>query len=93
MIKYDSFIILMVLNGDCKLRVRSTGNEVTVPEGNSCLMPAAIADYDIIPLNNRNDEQSSPFKGDKRGSVKVLEAFINNKKSIGKIISDFFHVN
>ena len=93
MIKYDSFIILMVLNGDCKLRVRSTGYEVTVPEGNSCLMPAAIADYDIIPLNNCNDEQSSPLKGDKRGSVKVLEAFINNKKTIGKIISDFFHQN
>ena len=78
MIKYDSFIILMVLNGDCKLRVRSTGYEVTVPEGNSCLMPAAIADYDIIPTN---------------GKTKVLEAFINNKKTIGKIISDFFHQN
>ena len=78
MIKYDSFIILMVLNGDCKLRVRSTGNEVTVSEGNSCLMPASIADYDIIPTN---------------GKTKVLEAFINNKKTIGKIISDFFHVN
>ena len=78
MIKYDSFIILMVLNGDCKLRVRSTGYEVTVPQGNSCLMPAAIADYDIIPTN---------------GKTKVLEAFINNKKTIGKIISDFFHQN
>ena len=78
MIKYDSFIIMMVLNGDCKLRVRSTGNEVTVSEGNSCLMPASIADYDIIPIN---------------GMTKVLEAFINNKKTIGKIISDFFHVN
>ena len=78
MIKYDSFIIMMVLNGDCKLRVRSTGNEVTVSEGNSCLMPASIADYDIIPIN---------------GKTKVLEAFINNKKTIGKIISDFFHVN
>ncbi len=78
MIKYDSFIILMVLNGDCKLRVRSTGYEVTVPEGNSCLMPAAIADYDIIPTN---------------GKTKVLEAFINNKKTIGRIISDFFHMD
>lgn len=78
MIKYDSFIILMILDGDCKLRVRSTGNEVTVPKGNSCLMPAAIADYDIIPTN---------------GKTKVLEAFINNKKTIGKIISDFFHMD
>ena len=93
MIKYDSFIILMVLNGDCKLRVRSTGYEVTVSEGSSCLMPAAIADYDIIPLNKADDKQSSPFKGDKRWSVKVLEAFINNKKSIGRIISDFLHLD
>ena len=92
MIKYDSFIILMNLKGDCKLRVRSTGYEVTVSEGNSCLMPASIADYDIIPINNE-ESQSSPFKGDKRGSVKVLEAFINNKKTIGKIISDFFHMD
>ena len=78
MIKYDSFIIMMVLNGDCKIKVRSTGYEVTVSEGNSCLMPASIADYDIIPTN---------------GKTKVLEAFINNKKTIGKIISDFFHQN
>ena len=78
MIKYDSFIIMMVLNGDCKIRVRSTGYEVTVPESDSCLMPAAIADYDIIPVT---------------GTTKVLEAFINNKKTIGKIISDFFHVS
>lgn len=77
MIKYDSFVILMCLNGDCKIHVRSTGCEVVLPEGASCLMPAAIADYDLIPVG---------------ASTKILEAFINNKKSIGKIISDFFHI-
>lgn len=77
MIKYDSFVILMVLYGDCKIRIRSTGDEVTIIKGASCLVPASIADYDLIPVN---------------GSTKVLEAFINNKKSITRIISDFFHV-
>jgi len=83
MIKYDSFIISMCLEGDCKIRVRSTGDEVIVKEGTSCLIPAAVADYDIIPV---------PSSEAVVGSTKVLEAFINNKKSIGRIISDFFHV-
>ncbi len=77
MIKYDSFVILMVLDGDCRVRVRSTGAEVLVPAGNSCLIPAAVADYDLIPDH---------------GKTKVLEAFINNRKTISKLISDFFHI-
>ena len=77
MIKYDSFVILMCLQGDCKVILRSTGDEVTIPEGDSCLIPAAVADYDIVPAGNY---------------TKVLESFINNKKSIGRMISDFFHM-
>lgn len=77
MIKYDSFVILMVLNGDCKISIRATGDDITIPECTSCLVPASIADYDLIPVNN---------------STKVMETFINNKKSITRIISEFFHV-
>ena len=76
MIKFDSFVILMCLEGDCKVRVRSTGDEVTIPEGYSCLIPAAVADYELSPVE---------------GFTKVLETFINNRKSIGRIIKDFFH--
>ena len=76
MIKFDSFVILMCLEGDCKVRVRSTGDEVTIPEGYSCLIPAAVADYVVSP---------------EQDFTKVLEAFINNRKSIGRIIKDFFH--
>lgn len=77
MVKYDSFIIITNIGSDCRIKTRATGDEVVLPSDSSCLIPAAIADYDIIPMN---------------GNAKVLEAFINNKKSIGKIISDFFHI-
>lgn len=77
MVKYDSFVILMCIQGDCKVHIRSTGDEVTIAEGSSCLIPAVVADYDMIPLVH---------------NAKVLEAFINNRKSIGKLISDFFHI-
>lgn len=76
MIKYDSFIIIMNLKGDCHIRIRSTQDSTFLPEGVSCLIPAAIADYEIIPTGS---------------STKVLEAFINNKKSVGKMISNFLH--
>lgn len=76
MMKYDSFIIIMNLGGECKICPRSINSEVILPANTSCLIPAVIADYDIVPQS---------------GSAKVLEAFINNKKSIGRIISEFFH--
>ena len=75
-VKYDSFFILMNLRGDCTIRIRSTEDEVHLPEGASCFIPAAIADYDIIPIHH---------------STKVLEAFINNRKSLKSLISDFLH--
>ncbi len=78
LLKYDSFIIMMNLKGDCQLRIRSTQDTITLRQGFSCLIPAAIADYDILPTEN---------------STKVLEAFINNKKAISVIISDFLRLN
>ena len=70
-------IIIMNIGEPFTLRVRATGDEVLVPAESSCLIPAAIADYDLIPVH---------------GSSKVMEAFINNKKSIGKTVKDFFHL-
>ena len=77
MIKYDSFIIIMNIGEPFTIRVRATGDEVLVPSEASCLIPAAIADYDLIPVQQ---------------TAKVMEAFINNKKSIGKTVKDFFHM-
>ena len=63
--KYDSFIISMCIKGSCCLVIRDNGYAITLHEGHSCLIPACIADYDVIPLN-----------GEK---VQLLDAFINNK--------------
>lgn len=76
--KYDSFIIYMCLEGDCTIRINSTrgfGNDVMPSEedttirltqGNSCLIPASVADLYIAPNNNA-------------GTTKLLEAYIDNK--------------
>ena len=75
--KYDSFIITMCVEGDCKIRVRSTGEEILLQQGNSTLIPAAIADYDIIPQG---------------GKTRILDAFIDNmdRRLTGKV-TRFLH--
>lgn len=88
LIKYDSFIITMCLRGSCRIRIRSTRDEVVLHEGHSCLIPAAIADYDIEPIT------SSPFAGGQRGSsCLLLDAFIDNKDNspLSKV-SRFLHI-
>ena len=76
--KYESFIITMCIEGDCKIRVRSTGVEILLTQGNSTLIPAAIADYDIIPLNNK---------------TRILDAFIDNMdRSLRHILTRFLHL-
>jgi mannose-6-phosphate isomerase len=77
--EYDSFIITMCIEGDCKIRVRSTGEEVLLKEGNSTLIPAAIADYDIIPQS---------------GKTRILDAFIDNMdRSITSKVTRFLHLS
>lgn len=65
LLKYDSFIISLCIEGDCKIKIRVTGDEITLREGYSCLIPAAIADYDIIPLEEK---------------TKVIDAYIDSKQ-------------
>ena len=78
LIKYDSFIITMCIEGDCKIHVRNTGEEVLLKQGHSTLIPAAIADYDVIPLN---------------GATRILDAFIDNKdRSITRKVTRFLHL-
>jgi len=77
--KYDSFIISMCLKGDCKIKMRSTDDEIILREGYSCLIPAAIADYDVIPLY---------------GKSKVLDAYINNmEENLLHKVSRFLHMS
>lgn len=76
--KYDSFIITMCIEGDCKIRVRSTGEEYLLKQGNSTLIPAAISDYDIIPQS---------------GKTRILDAFIDNMdRSITSKVTRFLHL-
>lgn len=63
LLRFDSFIIVMCLEGKCKIRIRQTQDEVTLSQGDTTLIPAAVADYDVIP---------------QEGSVRHLEAFIDN---------------
>lgn len=78
LIKYDSFIISMCIEGDCRLRMRATGDEVLLRAGHSALIPASIADYDVIPL---------------QGKTRILDAYIDNKdRSFGSKITRFLHI-
>lgn len=75
--KYDSFVISMCIEGDCKIKVRSTGDEIALKEGHSTLIPASIADYDVIP---------------KKEKTKLLDAYIdNNNNGMKGIITKFLH--
>ena len=78
LLKYDSFIISMCIEGDCKLRVRSTGNEILLKEGHSALIPAAIADYDLIPVD---------------GKSRILDAFIDNRPAtLARQVTQLLHI-
>ena len=75
--KYDSFIISMCMEGDCVIKVRSTGDEIILKQGYSTLIPAAIADYDVIPLKE---------------TTRLLDAFIDNQNSgVAGKITRFLH--
>jgi mannose-6-phosphate isomerase len=79
LLKYDSFVICMCMEGDCVISLRPTAETVTIPQGHSCLIPAAIADYDIMPQGSK---------------VKVLETFINNMDtSLAGQITRFLHIS
>ena len=76
--KYDSFIAYMCLEGDCTIRIKSTqgfgsgvmpaeeDTIVRLTEGNSCLIPASVADLNVEPNNYA-------------GTTKHLETYIDNK--------------
>lgn len=79
MMKYDSFVITMCIEGDCKIRVRGSGEETVLRQGYSALIPAAIVDYDIVPL---------------QGKSRILDAFIDNmNRSLSSKMTRFFHIS
>lgn len=78
LVKFDSFIICMCISGNCRIRIRSTKQEVILQEGRSCFVPAILADYDINPEDQ----------------VEILEAFIDNKEeSLLSKATKFLHIS
>lgn len=63
LIKYDSFVISLCITGSCKLTIRPQAYQqagfsgknytdnasILLREGQACLIPACLADYDLIP--------------------------------------------
>lgn len=79
LLKYDSFVISMCMEGDCKIRIRETNDEMTLRQGYCTLIPASIADYDVIPLD---------------GTTRLLDAFIDNMdRSLASKVTRFLHIS
>ena len=79
LVKYDSFVIAMCLMGDCRIRICSTGEVITLREGFSSLIPTAIADYEVIPV---------------KGRTRLLETYIDNMdRSLIHKVSRFLHIS
>ena len=64
--EFDCFVIAVCIEGDCQIRVRATEDEVFLKEGNSTLIPAVVAEYDIIPINAK---------------TRILEAYVGKTES------------
>lgn len=81
LIKYDSFIISMCIRGACRITLRDSNEpnaSVLLTAGNSCLIPAEVADYDIIPLSPQ---------------TRVLETYIDRKDRSPLLrVTRFLHI-
>lgn len=67
LIKYDSFVISMCISGSCRVIIRNyegEEKELYLREGHSCLIPAYLADYDLVPMHP---------------NTRILEAHIDRK--------------
>ena len=62
----SSFVIAMSIHGDCRIKLQEGNEEILLHEGNSALIPASVADYDLISAN-------------KEGSSLILETYIGKK--------------
>ncbi|MCM1346179.1 MAG: class I mannose-6-phosphate isomerase [Bacteroides sp.] len=70
---YDSFVVYMCLKGDCRIDILGgtckelpESGSLRLPEGYSCLVPAACANVRLVPDNAA-------------GETEVLEVYIDNK--------------
>lgn len=79
LLKYDSFVACMCIEGDCLLHPKDADSMIELHHGESCLVPAALADYIVTPLTGR---------------TKILETFINNMDtSLMGTLTRILHIN
>lgn len=82
LIKYDSFIISVCIEGSMQITLRNYDgeqNSITVSKGNSCLIPACVANYDVAPL--------AP-------GTRILDAYIDRmERSPLSVITRFLHIS
>ncbi len=65
--KYDSFVVYLSLDGDCRIESNvDRRTSVALAKGNSCLVPASVADINLVPTSAE-------------GIAKILEVYIDNK--------------
>lgn len=67
LLRCDTFIIYMCLDGTCTISLRDKDaavQNVTIEKGNSVLIPASMAHYDLVPRTKE---------------TKLLEVFVDNK--------------
>ena len=66
--KYDSFVAYMCIEGNCTIRSHNDPSIATrLLRGHFCLIPACMADVDLVPDNLT-------------GATKVMEVYIDNRK-------------
>lgn len=82
--KYDSFVISICLRGSCRIEPRTFAgmpptSSACLSSGSSTFIPAAIADYDIVPLTP---------------DTRILETYIDNcDTSLAARVARFFHLS
>lgn len=52
LIDIQSFVVYMCMDGSCLLRSTKSNVEVELQAGNTCLVPAAVADVEIVPTSD-----------------------------------------
>ena len=58
--------------------MRSTGQDILLHQGHSCLIPAAIADYDVVPTGQHS---------------LILDAYLDNMdRSITGMVNRLLHI-
>lgn len=65
MFKYDTFVIYMCLKGTCSITLRGGDYGIQLKEGQTCLVPASVANYDVAPIDKYTE---------------LLEVYIDNRR-------------